>query len=318
MSDTPLAPIPDAPTSASSPGGSIYDVGYQRYLGIRLGRRSVVRALFFQTLRACFGIGRGGRAKIAPFVLYGLATLPAVLAVGVAALVAQAGPAGEQFGDASPIRYDSYYGIVSIFIMLFCAAQAPELFGRDQRYSVLPLYFSRVLTRSDYAIAKVGGLILSLFIVMVTPYLVMFIGRVFVAPDPASGLADEISAVPRFVLQSALVAGLLGGIASLIAAWTPRRAYATATIIAVFIIPPVIVALLVGGMFSNDDLARFAILLSPADVLDGTNAAIFELVSFENQLSTVDLPGWAYLLAATVGIVGSIGLTVRRYLRIAA
>jgi ABC-2 type transport system permease protein len=241
-----------------------------------------------------------------------------VLAVGVAALAVQAGPAGDQIEEASPIRYETYYGIVSIFIMLFCAAQAPELFGRDQRYSVLPLYFSRVLTRSDYAIAKVGGLILALFIVMVTPYVVMFIGRVFVAPDPASGLADEISAVPRFVLQSALVAGLLGGIASLIAAWTPRRAYATATIIAVFIIPPVIVALLVGGMFSNDDLARVAILLSPADVLDGTNAAIFELVSFENQLSTVDLPGWAYLLAATVGIVGSIGLTVRRYLRIAA
>ena len=31
--------------------------------------------------------------------------------------------------------------------MLFCAAQAPELFGRDQRYGVLPLYFSRALTR---------------------------------------------------------------------------------------------------------------------------------------------------------------------------
>ena len=46
--------------------------------------------------------------------------------------------------------------------MLFCAAQAPELFGRDQRYGVLPLYFSRALTRSDYALAKVGGLFVAL------------------------------------------------------------------------------------------------------------------------------------------------------------
>ena len=37
--------------------------------------------------------------------------------------------------------------VVIVFLMLFCAAQAPELFGRDQRYRVLPLYFSRAITR---------------------------------------------------------------------------------------------------------------------------------------------------------------------------
>ncbi len=87
--------------------------------------------------------------------------------------------------------------------MLFCAAQAPELFGRDQRYAVLPLYFSRVLTRSDYAVAKVGGLVVALFLVDVAPYIVLFVGRVFVAPDPATGLSDEIDAVPRFVAAGA-------------------------------------------------------------------------------------------------------------------
>ncbi len=45
-----------------------------------------------------------------------------------------------------------------ILVMLFAAAQGPELFGRDQRYGVLPLYFSRVLTRIDYALAKTGAL----------------------------------------------------------------------------------------------------------------------------------------------------------------
>src|SRR4051794_41953500 len=78
-------------TTASGPGGSIYDLGYQGYEGPRLGRRSATVALFWNTLRACFGIGRGGRAKIAPFVLAALALLPAVIAVGIAALAAQAG-----------------------------------------------------------------------------------------------------------------------------------------------------------------------------------------------------------------------------------
>ena len=51
--------------------------------------------------------------------------------------------------------------------MLFRAAQAPELFGRDQRYGVLPLYFSRVLTRVDYALARTGGLFIAILIMSV-------------------------------------------------------------------------------------------------------------------------------------------------------
>lgn len=301
---------------ASGPGGSIYDLGYQSYDGPRLGRRSAVRALFAQTVRACFGIGRGGRAKIAPFGLAALAILPAVLAVGFSALAAQAGPAGGAIEDASPIRYESYHGFVGILIMLFCAAQAPELFGRDQRYNVLPLYFSRALTRTDYAISKVGGLVVALLVVELSPYLILFAGRVFVAPDPAIGLADEIAALPRFLLQGALVAGLLGGLAGLIAAWTPRRAYATAAIIAVFIIPPIIVGLI--GNLASQDLARAIILFSPADVLDGTNAAIFGSIPDSPVVASVDLPDRAYFAAAAVGMVGSVGLTIRRYLRIAA
>ena len=302
-------------TAASGPGGSIYDLGYQAYDGPRLGRRSAVFALFAQTVRACFGIGRGGRAKIAPFTLAALAILPAVLAVGFSALAAQAGPAGSAIEDASPIRYETYHGIVGILIMLFCAAQAPELFGRDQRYGVLPLYFSRVLTRMDYALAKVGGLFVALLMVELSPYVILFVGRVLVAPDPATGLAGESASVPRFLLQGLLVAGLLGGLAGLVAAWTPRRAYATAMIIALFIIPPIIVGLV--GNLTNLDLARAIVLFSPGDVLDGTNGAIFGSIPDSPVVASVDLSGLAYLAAAIVGMAGSIGLTIRRYLRIA-
>jgi ABC-2 type transport system permease protein len=315
MSGQTAAPTPGAPTSASGPGGSIYDLGYQAYDGPRLGRRSAIVALFSQSLRASYGIGRGGRAKIAPFTLAALAILPAILAVGISALARQAG-AGSELADASPIRYETYHGLVSVLIMLFCAAQAPELFGRDQRYGVLPLYFTRVLTRTDYALARVGGLIAALLIVELAPYIVLFVGRVLVAPDPATGLGDEIGQVPRFLLQGVLVAGLLGGLASLIAAWTPRRAYATAGIIALFVIPPIIVGLV--GNEASQDLARLLVLFSPGDILDGSNAAIFGSIPDSPTVAVVDLPGWAFLAAAAIGIAGSIALTVRRYLRIAA
>lgn len=305
-----------APTTASGPGGSIYDLGYRSYEGPRLGRSSAVRALFAHAIRTCFGIGRGGRAKIAPFVLAGLAVLPAILAVGFSAIARQAGPGGEAIENASPIRYDSYYGLVAILIMLFCAAQAPELYGRDQRYQVLPLYFSRALTRSDYALAKQAGLFVVLFAVTFAPYAVLWLGRVLVAPDPVTGLQDEIPALPKFVLQSVLVAGLLGGLASLISAWTPRRAYAIAAIIAIFIIPPIIVAILSAGGVGNPDIARAAILLSPGDILVGTNAAIFGSIPDSPSVAAANLPGWAFIVAAVVGSVGCVLLTVRRYLRI--
>jgi ABC-2 type transport system permease protein len=316
VSGAPTQPARGTQTSASGPRGSIFDLGYQAYEGPRLGRRSAVLALFTQTIRSCFGIGRGGRAKIAPFTLAALAILPAVLAVGFAALAAQAGPAGGAIEEASPINYQSYHGLVSILIMLFCAAQAPELFGRDQRYGVLPLYFSRVLTRTDYALAKLGGLIVALLAVELAPYIILFVGRVLVAADPVTGLSDEIGAVPRFLAQGLLVAGLLGGLAGLVAAWTPRRAYATAAIIALFIIPPIIVALV--GNLTTQDLATIAVFFSPADILDGTNAAIFGSLPDSPVVASIALAGWAYLAAAAVGVVASIALSIRRYLRISA
>ncbi|HLQ49004.1 MAG TPA: ABC transporter permease, partial [Candidatus Dormibacteraeota bacterium] len=46
----------------ASPTGSIYDIGYRRYEGPRLGRAHAIRSLFFHSLRSTFGIGRGGRA----------------------------------------------------------------------------------------------------------------------------------------------------------------------------------------------------------------------------------------------------------------
>ncbi len=142
-SNPPGGTTPPAATPTGRPGGSIYDLGYQRYDGPRLGRAYAAGTLLRGTIRAAYGIGRGGRAKIVPFVLAGLALLPAVIAVGIAALIAQAGPGGEALEDASPINHASYQGSAASLVMLFCAAQAPELFGRDQRYGVLPLYFSR-------------------------------------------------------------------------------------------------------------------------------------------------------------------------------
>ena len=302
-------------SAAGGASGSIYDLGYQGYHGPRLGRPAVALGLLIQTLRAAYGIGRGGRAKIVPFLMLGLSVLPAILAVGIAALAAQAG-AGSELDDASPIRHDTYQNLTSTLVMLFCAAQAPELFGRDQRYGVLPLYFSRVLTRVDYTLARAGGLFLAIFVISIVPQLILTVGAILAAPDPLTGLRDDLPEIPRYLAVAVVASALLGGVATVIAAWTPRRAYATAAIIAVFIIPPIVVALM--AELAVGDLARVLVLASPGDIIDGVNAVVFDAVSPNPTIIAANLPGWAYLVAAGVGTVACVVLVLRRYLGITA
>jgi ABC-2 type transport system permease protein len=294
-------------TSAS---GNIYDLGYQGYDGPRLGRAAVARGLLRRSLAEAYGIGRGGRAKIAPFIFLGLALLPAVLAVGITALATQVG--GDDIGDvASPIRHETYQGLTSALVMLFCAAQAPELFGRDQRYGVLPLYFSRVLTRTDYALARAGGLFLAVLLIVLLPQVVLTIGAALGSADPVQGLRDDAEAIPRYLVVGVLSSALLAGIAAVIAAWTPRRAYATAAIIATFIVPPIIVA--ITSELSAGDLSRILVLVSPGDIIDGLNAAIFGTIPDNPAVAAADLPDIAFIGAAIVGSVLAVAIVLRRY-----
>lgn len=294
--------------------GNIYDLGYRGYDGPRLGRPTVALGLLRLTLREAYGIGRGGRAKIAPFILLALAVFPAVLAVAFKALAAQAG-AAEQFEQEVPIRHDTYEGVTSLFVMLFVAAQAPELFGRDLRYGVLPLYFSRVLTRIDYALGRMGGLFLAILIVALVPHLVLSLGAILASSDPVAGIAKELPEVPRYLVVSALQSGVYAGVASVVAAHVPRRAYSVATIIALFIVPPIVVGIFTS--MSAGDTARILLLLSPSDVVDGINSAIYGPISIGKQTIIIAaLPGWIYIVAALVFITGSVAIVLRRYLTI--
>jgi hypothetical protein len=194
--------------------------------------------------------------------------------------------------------------------MLFCAAQAPELFGRDQRYGVLPLYFSRVLTRSDYALAKVFGLIAVVPGVVLAPYVVLFVGRVFVART-RSRARDEIDARAAVRRPGAARGGLLGG-SRASSRVDARRAYATAAIIAVFIIPPIIVAILGSGGVGSNRTSRGSLVCSARRHPRRTNAAIFgrSRTARPSPRSTARL---VVRRARRRRRVGSIGLTVRRY-----
>ena len=303
-----------APTSVGTPAGSIYDIGYRGYDGPRLGRAHAIRSLFTHSLRTTFGIGRGGRAKVAPFIFGGLAILPAVALVGVLTLAARFG-AGDEIAASSPIRYDTYFRDISALIVLFCAAQAPELFGRDQRHGVLSLYFARALRRSDYTLARIGGFVVALLIVELLPQFVLFLGRVLLSPDIVAATRDDLPSIPPILGQGLLSAGLLGGLAMAISAFTPRRAYATAGIIALFTIPGIVASVITE--LGSSEIGNWLTLVSPTSVLDGTNAILFGS-DLGSEFFFVELPDFAYFAAAALGIAGAVAITLRRFTRITA
>ena len=304
-------------TVGTSAGGSIYDLGYRGYEGPRLGRRHAVRALLNHTVRVCYGIGRGGRAKLAPIILGGIATIPAVIAIAFIALARQAGgQAGEAIDAANPLRHDSYYGVMTPLVVLFCAAQIPEIMGRDQRHNLLSLYFSRALRRVDYALARFAGVVVALMVFLLLPQFIILLGKVLSAADIGAALRTEAELLPAIVGQALLMALLLGAIATAVSAFTPRRLYATTSIVVILVVTPLITSLL--DSVGNQGLLRLLVLLSPADVLDATNAFLFDIDPEGSAVRLADVPGPAFVAAALLGTAACLFILIRRYRGIAA
>jgi hypothetical protein len=140
----------------------------------------------------------------------------------------------------------------------------------------------------------------------------LFLGQALLATDVLKGILDNLRPLAAAIAQAALTAGLLGGLSMAVSAFTPRRAYAVAGIIALFIIPSIVAGIVVG--LGSADIGHWLVLLSPTSVLDGTNAFLFDtprVGQLEGYLDAV--PDLAFLIAAAVGIVGAISITIRRF-----
>jgi len=111
-----------------------------------------------------------------------------------------------------------------------------------------------------------------------------------------------------------LTAFLYGGLAMAVSAYTPRRAYAVAGIIALFVIPDILATVVVG--LGSSTIGTWLTLISPNAILAGTNATLFG-IPLGSEFFFVDLPDIAYFAAAAVGIVGSIAICIRRFRQIA-
>jgi ABC-2 type transport system permease protein len=254
------APMSESPEVAA---GTIYDIGYRGYDGPRLGRRGAIGAIVGAGLRAVFGLGRSARSKILPWGAVILAVLPAGVAVAIRVLA----------GDIIELyNYENYLWEIGALLPIFVAAQAPELVVNDMRHRVLPLYFSRPISRSDYVASKLTALTLALLALTLLPVLLLFAGRVLGSEDALGALGDEVGALPGIVGSGVLHAVVLASMGLAICAVAGRRAYAAGAVLAVFLIGSV-----VSGTFDAQGgaLQGFAPFVNPLAILDGARQWLF-------------------------------------------
>jgi ABC-2 type transport system permease protein len=281
----------------------IHDIGYQRYTGPRLGRWYANRSLYEHSVRAAFGIGRGAKAKIFPWLIIGIVLLVAVVVIAFRSISGQ-----------TLMSYRAYAAGLSYPVMLFLAIVAPELVSRDLRDRTLPLYFSRPLSRTDYALTKYAALVTAVLILLVVPQLFIYIGAVFTRTDGFSGAWHELGDLAPGLGGALLRALILASLSLLIASLTGRRAFAAAFIVGVFLITSPIVGIL--AFLGNDALAKLAFIANPMTLMLGLEQWIFGAEG-DNRLP-IGGYGPAYGIGGFILLAGSVGLLIQRYRKVAA
>ena len=223
------------------PGGAVYDRGYRTYEGPRGRRGAAVFALYKASMRRALGIRRSWRQKVAPFVLLGVVTIPAIVNVGIG-YVTRDRFLSERI---EIITYRDYVGVSSA-LLLFVALVAPDVVCPDRRQHVLPLIFARPLVGADYVLAKLGAIATILFAFSFLPQVVLFVGNMLVsdsALDYFTGHLDVLWKVPCAV---AVLAGYYAVVGVAIASLSARRIVAGSAIIGFFLIGSIASGIFVG------------------------------------------------------------------------
>ncbi len=255
-----------------SPGryGEVFDRGYAHYNGPRLGRRQAVRSLYGYSIKRALGIRKSWTAKVLPFLLYTAALVPLIVMIGISAIAPQ-------------VNFASYSGyMTSIFLIvgIFVATTAPEMICVDKRERILPLYFSRAISRSDYVFAKVAAMTVLTMTLSVVPSIVLWLGRQLVAESPWRAMRDNVGDLGRAILLGVLIAITLGTGGLMISSLTDRKGVAITVIVIGFTLVTSIASVAM-ELLGDYAWSRFFIFASLTDVFAGISDHLFNDVQNE-------------------------------------
>jgi ABC-2 type transport system permease protein len=313
---------------SASLGGAVYDRGYRPYDGPRGGRNAARWALWRLSVRRALGIRRSWRQKVLPWTLLGLATIPAIVSVGIRWATRQA-DVTEDIQIADFLDFYDYVD-VSTILFLFVAVAAPDIVCPDRHDRVLPLIFSRQLTGIDYVVAKVGAIAAILFGFAFVPQVVLFVGEMLVSgsasgplSNGSSGALDYLGDNAEFLWKVPVAVGLLAIyyaiISVAVSSLTDRRIVGAIAFLGIVLVSAAVAGVFVGTSEDSQSLAALISVLEPPRALRdlvflGHVADGFETgVDAQSPLSGIDGSGLLAVLVYMLIVGAGIWVLLWRY-----
>jgi ABC-2 type transport system permease protein len=208
----------------------ILDRGYRSYEGVRTGVVGAQRAVVVHSIQRALGMRRTIWAKVLPIATIGFAYVPAIVFVGVVALL----PSDQTAALLLP-SYGDYYSFVISAIMVFVALVAPEVLCTDRRTGMLGVYLAAPLDRDTYLLAKAASIGAVLSLVCLGPPLLMLVANILQSQGP-EGIGEILDTTWRVLATGLVLTLFYTGITMGITSLTDRKAVAAAAIILLFLV----------------------------------------------------------------------------------
>jgi ABC-2 type transport system permease protein len=288
--------------------GAVYDRGYRPYDGRRGRRGAAIVALYKASIRRALGLRRSWRQKVAPFVLLGVVTIPAIVNVGVGYVTRN-----DLFDRrVAIITYREYVGVSSA-LLLFVALTAPDVICPDRRQHVLPLLFARPMTGVDYVTAKLAAIASIVFAFSFLPQVVLFVGNMFVSNRALNYFTGHLDVLWKVPIACAILALYYAVIGVAISSLSDRRIVAGASIIGLFLVTSIASAALVPPDFRFNGGSAGALVNLLRIPLQLRDLVFLGHIDVESPLNGVPNGGlYAVIVYVAVVLVG-IGILLRRY-----
>ena len=287
---------------STAPEAHIYEQGYRRYDGVRLGPGSSIRSLAVHSALRGLGLRRTFWAKLLPIATVIIAYLPAAVFVGFAAIVPD--EARVEIGAVSAnADYAGYFGIISAAILLFVAVVGPEVLCTDRRSGMLGMYLASPLTRETYLLAKVLAVLPILLLVTLGPPLLLLIGRTLLDAGPDS-VGDFLLVLARAIVAGVVVSAIYTAVSLAAASLTDRRAVASAAVILLVLMSSAVTGALVEGGGADERLYLLNLGFLPYELVQ----RLYGQTGDEPSIETITL-----LVAMMFWVLGAAAVVVGRY-----
>lgn len=254
--------------------GEIFDRGYLHYDGPRLGQAHGIWALARYSMARALGIRRPWTAKVIPMLLYAAVAIPVAVAIGIRAFF----PAF-QFLD-----YASFFGAIFLLEGIFVALIAPEMVSTDRHDRLLPLYFSRPITRGAYVVAKLLGTGLLTLSMSLLPAVVLWLGNGLLAEEPLRAMRQSLDDLGKIVVAGTLIAFYLGAIGLLISSFTGRKSVAVGVIVLGFVLSESLAAVIEEAFSDRPEVVQWSFVISPSNTIVALVDGLFNSPDFGNDV----------------------------------